>query len=93
LRGRRFAFPKDLRTIATVWWLSFIPDFDGVARAFNVIFGSDIAVRISDLAPLWLIFGLAPLLGLLLKLGSGHKVCRAMTPLIVVRAGPNLARI
>ena len=38
LRG--LAFPKDLRTIATVWWLSFLPDLEGVASAFNVIFVS-----------------------------------------------------
>ena len=33
MRGQRFALPKDLSTIATVWWERRLPDLDGVASA------------------------------------------------------------
>ena len=71
LCGLCFALPNDLRIIATVWWLSFLPDLDGVVSAFKVILASLHAVRTSDLAPRIVIFLERPLLGLFSKQGSG----------------------
>jgi hypothetical protein len=70
-----------------------LPDFDGVDRAFIVVLGSTIARRTRHLAPHWVIFCGQPLWGLLLKLGSGFKICRAIMPLIVERGVPVLAWI
>jgi len=62
-----------------------LPDFDGVDRAFKVVLDSVTACCISALALCWVIIRGWPLRGLLLKLGSGFKICWAIIPLIVER--------
>jgi len=76
LRSQRLFFPKDLRIIATVWWLSFFPNLDGVDKAFRVILRLSHAIRTRDLAPLSLSFGFGPLLSLLANVILGLIDCR-----------------
>ena len=76
MRGRRFALPKDLSKIATVWWLRRLPDLEGVASDFKDILGELIAVCTSTLAPWGVTFFGAPLLGKFWKVIVGMQVCR-----------------
>jgi hypothetical protein len=93
LRGRRFALLKDLRRMATVWWLRRLPDLEGVASDFKDILGSLSAVRTSALAPLEVTFFRGPVLGLLVNAIVEARVSRLINELIVLRGTPILAKI
>ena len=93
MRGRRFAFLKDLRRIATVLVLRRLPDLEGVPSAFKVVLGSAIAVLTSLRLARGFSFFLAPLLSLLINVSSVARVCRLIKEVMVVRGMSVLAQI
>jgi hypothetical protein len=93
LRGRRFALLKDLRRMATMWWLRRLPDLEGVASDFKDILSLLSAVRTSALAPLEVTFFKGPVLSLLVNAIVEARVSRLINKLIVLRGTPILAKI
>ena len=78
--------------------MSSLPDLDGKAKAFKVIFGSLRAMRTKVLSARELSLGLLPLPGLLLKLVEPDLACRmrkeemverGMSILLEIAVGPS----
>ena len=84
MRGLRFAFPKDLRIIATVRWWRYLLDLEGVPSDFRLVLGLLTAARTSLRVALKSSFCRAPLLGLDLNVLLVVRDCRWMNEVIVV---------